>query len=72
MSERDRIKQVDVSKLEDQRIDELGVQIGEKVGKIINQACLDINKFLEIYGLEAMITYDIKPKVQKQSDKDRE
>lgn len=62
MSSNDKIRKVDVEKLSSDRIDNLGVQIGDKLAKILQKASDDANRFLTVYGLEVKLTYKLAQK----------
>lgn len=48
-----RKRNVDVSKLTEDQIDQLSNQIGEKVRLMIDDICNKINDMLKIYGVQA-------------------
>lgn len=48
-----RKRNVDVSKLTEDQIDQLSNQIGEKVRLMIDDTCNKINDMLKIYGVQA-------------------
>ena len=48
-----RKRNVDVSKLSEDQIDQLSEQIGEKVRMMIDDTCNKINDMLKIYGVQA-------------------
>lgn len=63
MSIRDRIKKVDVEKMDIETVENLSVQLGDKVAKIMKKSIEESNELLNIYGLEVGLT--IKPKSTK-------
>lgn len=60
-SVKERIRRVDINKLQAEQAEKIANQIGVQAGEIINQAEKDCNKFLEVYGLEIKIGYTVKP-----------
>ena len=50
-----RERKVDVNKLSTEEADQLGVQIGDKVRGICDEAALKINQILGVYGMSAKI-----------------
>ena len=62
MSVKDRIRRVDLDSLKEEQVDKLALQLGKKAGEIITKAQEECNKFLEIYGVQIKIGYDLIPK----------
>lgn len=60
MSISDRMKKVDLNKMSENELVELEVKLGNKTSEILNQASKDINKVLNIYGLQAKVSYVIE------------
>lgn len=57
-----RKRNVDIQKLDNETLDNLSIQIGEKVKDIIDNAIVEANKILNIYGMEAKMEVVIKEK----------
>jgi hypothetical protein len=51
----DRERKVDVTKLPEDQVDALSIQIGDKVRGIVDEAADRINKILAVYGMSAKI-----------------
>jgi len=60
MANERRVRKVNVDTIPVDQIDNLSEQLGDKVSVIINKASEDINKILNIYGLQIMIQYNLK------------
>lgn len=56
----DRERKVDVNKMTDEQADELSAQLGREIGRIMDEANLQCNKILNIYGLCTQITYQLR------------
>lgn len=54
-----RKRKIDANKLSPEQADNLGVQIGQEIAKIMDEANLKCNEILGIYGLQTRIGYDI-------------
>lgn len=52
----DRERKVDIEKLTPEQADQISVQIGEKVKEINNKAVAEVNRLLNIYGMEAKMS----------------
>ncbi len=50
-----RERKVDVNTLPPDQVDQLGIQIGDKVRGICDEAALKVNALLKIYGMSAKI-----------------
>lgn len=57
----DRIKKVDLDKLSEKRVDELGVQIGNKLKEVLEETQKKANEIANVYGLKVNIHYKIEP-----------
>lgn len=55
MELRDRERKVDISKMDNQAVEELSSQIGDKVRQICDEAAVKVNALLNIYGASAKI-----------------
>jgi uncharacterized hydantoinase/oxoprolinase family protein len=65
-----RIRKVDVEKLNEEQIARVEKKISEEVSSIINRADSEINNLLNIYGMEAVLSIQfglqgIKEKAKK-------
>lgn len=56
----DRQRKVDVTKMSPQEVDVMGIQVGDKVRLICDEAALKINAILGIYGASAKIAIQIE------------
>lgn len=54
-------KQVDLKSLSVQEVDALSIQIGDKVRKIVDDACEEANKILNGYGMRTKMQIVIEP-----------
>jgi hypothetical protein len=57
-----RERKVDVNKLTTEQADLLSQEIGNKIRKIVDEACETCNNFLQIYGLQTKMQIVIEPK----------
>jgi len=55
----DRERKVDISKMKQEDVQNLSVQIGDKCREICDEAATKINSMLKIYGLEGKIAFQI-------------
>lgn len=55
----ERERKVDVNKLTVEQADQLSMQIGKEISKIMDEANTNCNKLLGIYGLQTKISYEI-------------
>jgi len=55
MSLQDRERKIDISKLDNEQLDNISAQIGEKVRAICDEAAMKVNAILNIYGANAKI-----------------
>lgn len=55
-----RVRKIDVDKLSPEQADSLSEQIGEKLRKIIDQACTEANRITEIYGMQVKMQFLIE------------
>lgn len=60
MSKRER--SIDVSKMDAKQVEELGEQIGAKITAKLKKPLEEVEKFLEVYGLEIEFGYNVKVK----------
>lgn len=76
----DRERKVDVEKLTPEQAGALSVQIGEKIKEINDKTVAEINRYLNIYGMEAksqiviakLGEFDEKPKKTSKARKKKE
>lgn len=59
---RERKRNVDIEKVEDEKLEDLSNQIGEKVKNLVDNTILEVNKILAIYGMEAKMEVVITEK----------
>jgi hypothetical protein len=76
MELRDRERKVDISKMDNEAVDNLSAQIGDKVRQICDEAADRVNAILKIYGMSAKMaiqfdTLDNKPKKAPKARKPR-
>ena len=71
MSINDRMRKVDLNKMDNDALANLEVQLGEKTAKLLNKTAEEINKFLNIYGLQAKLSYQLE-ELEKVEEKDVE
>lgn len=66
-----RERKVDVSKMSMEQVDNLSIQVGQKVQQICDDAAAKINEILNIYGMSAKmaIQFDKLDKKDKQEPK---
>ena len=57
----DRVRKVDIEKLEDSQVEAVATQLGDKVKEICDKACEDANLLLKIYGLQAKMEIVLEP-----------
>lgn len=67
----DRVRKVDVSAMKQADVDNLSVQIGQKVTEITEEAAAKVNALLSIYGMSAKIgiVFDQLPDKMKKTKK---
>lgn len=53
MELKDRERKIDISKMDKEAVDNLSIQIGEKVRQICDEAADRVNAILKIYGMSA-------------------
>lgn len=58
----DRVRKVDVEKLEVSQADELADQISQEINKMVDEVCIKANKMLNAYGLETKMQIVIQKK----------
>ena len=60
----DRERKVDVSTMSQEQVDQLSLQIGDKVRQMCDETATRINTLLNIYGMHAKIaiSFDTLPK----------
>ena len=61
----DRVRKVDIEKMEPEQIDLLAVQLGDKVKGYVDEACEKANAVLKIYGLQAKMEFVLEPITEK-------
>lgn len=78
MALQDRVRKVDISKLDNKQLDNVSAQIGEKVRAICDEAAGKVNAILNIYGASAKIAIAFdglpikeEPKKQTQAKRTR-
>jgi hypothetical protein len=59
-----RKRQVDVEKMDDQTLEKTQAELSKKVMEIVDKACEDANKLLNIYGLQAKMQIALEEKEQ--------
>jgi len=59
-----RKRKIDVSKLSNERIDELSDQIGEKVRKLVDETIEKVNKMLAVYDMQAKMQIVLQEKTR--------
>lgn len=68
MKVKDRIRKVDINKLSQEAINRLQDDLGKKIGKILDEAKLEADSLLNIYGCEIELGYEVKEKLQKSNN----
>lgn len=71
MDLQNRERKVDISKLENEQLDILSAQIGEKVKAICDEAAGKVNAILNIYGASAKIAIAFDGLPQKKEKKSK-
>lgn len=63
-----RTRFVDVESLPEDQLEQIQQQLGNKIREIVDQACEQANKFLNVYGMEAKMDIVIQelPKPTKE------
>ena len=61
MAAQDRVRKVDVNKMEAEQVDVVAQQVGDKVKDICDDACIKANNILKIYGLQAKMQFLLEP-----------
>jgi len=71
MELRDRERKIDVNALSQEQVDQLSLQIGDKVREICDEAAGRVNALLGIYGMSAKIAiqFDKLPEKMKKKTK---
>ncbi len=69
MNLKERERKVDVSKMNIQAVDDLSMQIGNKIREITDEAAAKVNAILGIYGMSAKIAiaFDTLPKTEEKT-----
>lgn len=49
----DRERKIDISTLPADQVDTISKQLGDKIREICDKACLEANRFLNVYGMKA-------------------
>jgi len=57
-----RVRTIDVNKLSEEQISVIEEKLIEKINPIVVQAIMDANKFLNPYGLKAVMAFEITQK----------
>ena len=60
----DRERKVDLDKMSEEQIGMLEKKMSEKLQDILSRASKEANNFLNIYGIEIKIAYELQPKQQ--------
>lgn len=55
----DRVRKIDLESLTEEQYEQVEGTLKKKVKERIDQAILDLNKYLNIYGLEALLAVQI-------------
>lgn len=65
----DRERKVDLAVLSEDQISSLETKLSDKLLKILENAGIEANKILNVYGLEVQIAYSLKDKreIEKKS-----
>ena len=58
---KDRVRHVDVEKLSSEQAEILSAQIGEKLREIVDKACGDANRIVNIYGMKCKMQFVLEP-----------
>ncbi len=61
MTVADRVRKVNIEKMDSAQVDSVAVQLGDKVKDICDKACEDANVLLKIYGLQAKMQIVLEP-----------
>lgn len=61
---KDRVRKVDVNKLDNQELENLEKALTDKIVEINDEACKKVNDILKIYGLRAMMGIQIMPEAE--------
>lgn len=64
-----RTRTVNVDELSDEQLEVIQQQLSSKITGIIDKACEDANKFLNVYGLQAKMQIVIQPIETNTGDK---
>lgn len=67
-----RQRSLDINKLDEQSIDQLGVQIGLKITAITDDAAEKVNRLLSIYGMSAKIAISFDKLVKEEGNSKEE
>jgi hypothetical protein len=57
-----RERRVNAENLSDEQLQQLSEAIGQKLRELCDNACEQANRILEVYGMKAMMQFEIKPK----------
>lgn len=71
MDLRDRERKVDITNLDNDQLDNLSAQIGDKVRAICDEAAVKVNAILKIYGASAKIAIAFDKLPQNKEKKTR-
>jgi hypothetical protein len=61
----ERIRKVDVEKLSDQDLKNVEDMISKKMKEITEKAIVEANRYLNVYGYEAIMAIQFKPKEEE-------
>lgn len=65
----DKERKVNVEKMSNEQVDNLSERLGNKIADILNKAAEDCNRLMNVYGLEILVNYKMKPNKAKQPKK---
>jgi hypothetical protein len=57
---KERKRKVDVEKLSVEQAEKIGVELGNKLNEIVDEAVAKSNKILEVYGCKAIMQLEVK------------
>lgn len=57
-----RVRKVDVDNTEPEQLDQIGFELGKKLGQIGDEAAAKMNEILKIYGLSAKVAVQLSDK----------
>lgn len=62
----DRERKVDLNKMSEEQLSTLEKTMSDKLQKILTNAAKEANNFLNIYGIEIKIAYELQQKQQQE------